>query len=360
MIQEPRYMFVVKDASSNQYEFHNATERAYEHYENDIGRCRFFVPYSDLKLTPTSISDHSFSEILIYRNESLVWQGFIQMLQDTIDGVWVYGETYIAALEWYGVRYDQAYSTDNISTLIGDEYDNIVARASNFPLAKITKGTIQNPYQTGTTDALTLTRTLFNETMLSVLKDMVALSRGEETSAWGQNAVFNISFSATAPTFSFTRNAGAEQADVIFELDSEIVDFNIITDLRYITNECKGFTVAAGPIILTSTATDATSNSTWYRREGYPYFPNLTSQADLDQLVKNVVSKGKNPEVTMNLKFASGLKPLDGYSISDKVKLRINRGRVHIDEYRRVVGMEVNIDNSGVESAVPILQKLRT
>jgi hypothetical protein len=51
---------------------------------------------------------------------------------------------------------------------------------------------------------------------------------------------------------------------------------------------------------------------------------------------------------------------LDGYSISDKVKLRINRGRVHIDEYRRVVGMEVNIDNSGVESAVPILQKLRT
>jgi len=360
MIQEPRYMFVIKDASGNQYEFQKATERAYEHYENDVGRCRFFVPYNDLKLTTSSVVDNAFSEILIYRNETLVWQGMVQMIQDVVDGVWVYGETYLAALAWYGVRYDQEYTTANISTLIGNEYDNIVGRASDFLQAKITKGTIENPYQTDTTNALTVTRTLFNESFLNVLKEMVAVSKGEETSTWSQNTVFDISFSATAPTFTFKRNAGSAKADVIFELDSEIVDFNIVTDMRYITNESKGFVVTEGPKILTSTESAATSASTWYRRESYPYYPNVTSQADLDHLVDNVVANGKSPGVSMNLKFAAGLAPLDGYSISDNVKLRIKRGRIDIDEYRKVVGMEVNIDNAGVENTVPILQKLRT
>lgn len=358
MIQEPKYLFIVKDASGNQYEFGDATERAYEVYENDVGRCRFFVSHNNLKLTTSSIVDSAFSEILIYRNGTLVWQGMIQMLQDTVDGVWVYGETYLAALGWYGVRYNQVYTAQNISKLIGDEYDNIVARADDFPSAKLTKGTIENPYITSTTNALTVTRTLFNEDLLTVLKEMVTLSRGEETAAWSQNTVFGISFSATAPTFSFTRNAGSAKADVVFELGSEIVDFNIITDMRTITNEAKGFGVASGPMVLTSTES-ASSGSVWYRRESYPFYPSVTSQADLDQLVDNVVAEGKNPYVNMNLKFSSGLAPFDGYALSDTVKIRIRRGRINIDEYRRVVGMEVSIDNTGVESAVPVLRRLR-
>lgn len=359
MIQEVKYTFIVKDASGNEYEFDNCTERAWEVYENDVGRCRFFVPYSDLKLTASSIIDSAFSEILIYRNGTLVWQGFTQMLQDGLDGVWVYGETFLAALSWYGVRYNQAYTTANISTLIGDEYDNIVARSDDFLSAKITKGTIENPYLVSTTNALTITRTLFNEDFLTVLKEMVAVSRGQETGAWSQNTVFNISFSTTAPTFSFTRNAGSEKADVIFELGSEITDFNIITDMRNITNESKGFSVAEGPKVLTSTESHSTSASTWYRRESYPFYPNVTSQANLDQLVNGLVAESNVPSMSMNIKFSAGLAPFDGYSLSDMVKLRIKRGRLNIDVFRRVVGMEVNIDNSGVENSVPILQKVR-
>src|SRR3990167_3406047 len=105
----PIYVFIIKDSSGNQYEFERCTSRAWEYYENDVGRCRLFVPYNDLKLSTTSIPDGTYSEILIYRNGTLTWQGIVQIVQDVVDGVWVYGETFMAALGWYGVRYDQEY-----------------------------------------------------------------------------------------------------------------------------------------------------------------------------------------------------------------------------------------------------------
>lgn len=360
MIQEPRYMFIIKDGSSNLYEFQDATERAYENYENDVGRCRFFIPNNDLKLSSSSVPGAAYSEILIYRNETLVWQGIVQIVQDTSDGTWVYGETFMAALGWYGVRYDQAYSATAVGTIITNEYDNIETRTGNFLTAKITQGTIQTPYQTSTSNDLTITRTLYNDNFLEFLKEMVAVARGEMTAAWDQNTVFNISFSATAPTFTFTRNVGSDKADVIFEMDSEIIDFSIPSDNRYIYNSVKGFAVQEGPKVLTKTSTDTTSRTSWYLRENYPYYGTATSQTDLDQRNDDFLAEAKDPNVGMSLKFVSGIAPLDGYSMGDSVKIRINTGRISIDEYRRVIGYEVDISNNGIENTKLLLQKERT
>lgn len=356
----PKYVFLIEDSSGNEYEFEKATSRAWEYYQNDVGRCRFFVPYNDLKLTTSSVPTGAFSEIRIYRDASLVWQGMVQIVQDTKDGTWVYGETFLAGLGWYGTQYNQAYSAQNISKLVGDEYDSIVGRSNDFLAAKITKGTIQNPYQTGTTTNLTVTRTLFNDNYLQLLKELVIVARGEMTSSWSQNTVFNISFSETAPTFTFTRDVGSQKADVVFELDSEIVDFNIPYDFRDIVNEGKGFAVAEGPSILTSTESDATSAGSWYRRERYPFYPNVTAQDDLDQQVDDLVLEKKDPYTRMDLKFAAGLTPFDGYVMGDSIKIIVSKGRVDIDEWRRVVGMEVTILDTGVEQTVPILKKDRT
>jgi hypothetical protein len=286
----------------------------------------------------------------------------VQMMQDGLNGVWVYGETFMAALAWSGVRYNQEYIAAGINTIVSDEYDNIIARNNNFLNSRVTKGTIELPYLHDTTTTLPVTRTFFNEDFLSVLKDMVALARSQEKDPndWGQNTTFNISFSETTPTFTFLRNVGANRPNTILELDSEIVDFNLITDMRGIQNEFKAFTVTSGPEILTSTSTNAVSAGKWYRREGYPFFPNLNSQSDLDTVVERMVLEWQNPFTSMNLKFVSGMKPFDGYSMGDRVKVRIKRGRINIDEYKRVVGMEVNIDNTGVESTTPILQRVLT
>lgn len=361
MILKPKYTFVIKDTSDKLYEFNNCTQRAWEWYENDVGRCRFFVPYSDLKLTTSSVPDDRFAEILIYRDGTLVWQGMIQMLQDGLDGVWVYGETFMAALAWYGVRYDQVYTTATISSLISDEYDNIAARSYSFFNSKITKGTISTAV-----DILPITRTFYNENLLSVLRDTTSIAMSgvlEPTDAL--NIVFNISFSATSPTFSYG-NVGAVKENVILELDSELVDLNNITDMRSIANWLKSYTVTSGPDILTSQV-NISPTPVWYTREMYPFFPNINSQADLDRITNMLLKENNVPTVTTNIKFVAGLKPFDGYSMGDIIRLRVKRGRIDTtkdvyssyNDYRRVVGMEVQIDEAGVEYTKPILRKLR-
>lgn len=355
-----KYVFVIRDASGNLYEFERCTKRAWEWYENDVGRCRFFIPHNDIKLTTTSVSDAASSEIRIYRDGSLVWQGITQVIQDTVDGTWVYGETYMAALGWYGVRYNQAYSSTAIGTIITNEYDNIETRSSNFLTAKITQGTIETPYLVSSTNNLTITRTLFHENFLYFLKQMVLTSRSEMTSSWSQYTTFNISFSETTPTFTFLRDTGDDKANVVLALDSEIVDFNIPKDFRDIQSYVKGLAIASGPQVLNSEQNDTTAASSWYRREFYPLFNNVTAQTDLDKRSSNFLNDRKQPRREMKIKLAAGLSPFDGYSMGDSIKLVIETGRVSINEYRRVIGMEVQIDDTGVEQTVPILQKART
>lgn len=354
------YAFIIKDQSGNLYEFNNCVNRAWDNYENDVGRCRFFIPHNDVKLTTSSVSDSAFSEIRVYRDGTLVWQGLTSIIQDTIDGTWVYGETFMAALKWYSTRYDQAYAATAIGTIITNEYDNIETRSNNFLTAKITQGTIQSPYQTSTTSNLTLDRTLYHNNFFQFLREMVIVARGEMTSSWSQNSVFNISFHESTPTFTFTRDVGADKSDVIFELDSEILEFNIPRDLRPIENSIKAFAIAEGPTVLTKTSTDSTSQTNFYLREAYPYFDSVSNQTDLDQRTDDLLKELKDPKREMKIKFATGLAPFDGYVMGDNVKLRINRGRVNIDEFRRVIGMEVIIEDSGVEKTTPILQKERS
>ena len=355
----PKYQFVIKDQSGNLYEFENCTRRAWSVYENDVGRCRFFIPKNDLKLSTTSVNDGQFSEIKIYRNGTLTWQGMIQAIQDTTDGVFVYGETYLAALGWYAVRFQQAYSAAQIDTIITAEYDDIEARANDFLAAKITQGTIEAPYLTGTSTPITITRTLFHENFLDFLKQMMFTARAEISSSFDQYAVFNISFHETTPTFSFLRNVGADKPNVVFELGSEIAEINIPRDFRTIENEGKGFAVAPGPTALTSTETASTSQTNFYRRESYPYYNNVTGQTDLDKRVNNRIAEKKDPLRDLYIRFAAGLAPFDGYVLGDSVMVRIDTGRLDVAEYRRVIGMEVSIDRTGVESAKPILQEAR-
>lgn len=357
-----RYVCIIKDADGNQYEFEQATNRAWERYENDVGRCHFTVAYNDDKLTASSIPTNKFSEILIYRNESLVWQGFIAYLVDSKDGTEVYGLSWLEVLKWYGVGYNTTYTSQNIgSGIISPIYDIIALRGNNILSAKLTKGTIHDPYQTGTSTAKTISRTVFNENFFDLLKDMVSVSSADSPSGtWKQDAVFDVSLSATAPTFSFTRDVGSDKADVRFELDSEIVDFQFHTDLRSLYNDITGYAIQEGPKVITNNQADATSKTNYYRRELYPFFGTASNSNELTEKTKNSLKQLKDVGRYIQLQFAAGLVPFDGYAMGDAVKVLISRGRVSLDEYFRVVGMEVTIDNNGVEQVTPVLQKKRT
>jgi len=356
----PTYSVIIKDGSSILWEFDKASQIQWERYENKVGVARFLVPRTDFKLSPTSVAlgKHEFR---IYRDGLLVWQGLVMLTEDNKDGTFIYGLDLMEVLKWYQIGKDVKYTTKKIGTEIISPIWNAIAARSNAALGSlITKGTIEDPYQTGTSTPKTISKTTFEEDFFSFLNDMVALSRADSPSgAWEQNTVFDVTLSETAPTFRFRRNVGVDKPQVRFQLDSEITDYDFVNDGRDVKNTVTGYTITTNPSTLTSTQTDATSQTTYYRREFSPLFETLDAQNALDERTKDFLKEFKDSNEVILVQFAAGLTPFDGYVMGDNVKVIIDRGRVNVDEFYRVVGMRVAY-HAGVEVAVPILQEKRT
>lgn len=362
MATQPNYVVLIKSKDGlTSYEFRGVSDIQYEWYENEVGRCYFKIPTNDLILNSTSIPANSFQEIIIFRNGSLVWQGFVAYVFDTVNTCNIYGLTYMELFKWYRSGYKTVYTAKKIgSEFISPIYD-IAAALGDSILARITKGTIQNPYNTSTAVEKVITKTVYDEPFYELLQDMVAISRADSpVGAWKQDAVFEVTFNETTPTFNFWRNVGSDKADVIYQLDSEIVDFSYGTDFRFIQNDIKGFGVIAGPDVITSPQTEATSITGYYRRQISPYYGSVTNQTQLDEKTKDFLKEYKDPLRHFSITLAAGMTPFNGYSMGDGIKIRINRGRINLDEFFRVIGMEVSLENKGVEIVKPILERKRT
>jgi hypothetical protein len=360
MPTQPKYNVILKLADGKKYDFEQYVDLAYEDYENQPGRCRFSIPSNDLKLALVT-NDEQFIQILITRNGTLCWQGFVACITDDIQSTTFYGLSLLECLKWYRVGFNTAYTSKKIGTeIISPIWDAIDARSGAILGDIIKKGTIEDPYQSGTTTAKTVTRTVFDEDFFTLCLQMIAEARADSPNgAFIQNTVMAISLSETAPTFSFLRNVGADKPLKIFELDSDISDFVYTKDFRYIKNDIKGLAVAEGPEVLNSTQTDATSQSSYYLRE-ISQVTGATSQTELDEETKDILETSKNPEGSWYLSFSSGLVPYDGYVMGDNVKVRISKGRVDVDDYFRVIGMEITVNNDGSEVVHPILEEVRS
>jgi hypothetical protein len=360
-LEQPKYSIIVKLPDGKKYEFEQTTDVEWDSYENLPGRCVFSIPYNDPKITAIS-DDAQFIQIFIYRDQVLVWQGFVAYIVDEKEKTTIYGLGLLECLKWYRVGYDTDYNDKKIGTeILSPIWDIIDAKTGAILGDVIKKGTFEDPYTVGTSTAKKVYKTVFDEDLFTLCQEMIYVSRADSPSgAWKQDTVMAISLSETAPTFSFSRDVGTDKSQVIFELDSEIVDFSQNKDFRFIKNDVKGMSVIEGPKVITSTQTDTTSRTTYYLREISNVFGNLTSQTELDEKSKDYLKEKKDSTKDWYLTFATGLKPFDGYVMGDYVKVRINRGRVNIDDYFRVVGMEVTLTNQGVELVKPILQRKRS
>lgn len=360
-VVQPKYQAVLKLPSGVRVEFEQFSGLRWEDYENNVGRCVFGVPHNDPKLALITNTDQ-FIQIYIYRNSSLVWQGFVAFVSDDKNKTEFYGLSLLETLKWYRVGYNTSYSSKKIgSEVISPVWDAIAGRSGAALGSLITKGSIENPYDTGTSNEKTVSTTTFDEDFFTLCQQMIAVSNSDSPSgAWVQETVMAISLSDTAPTFSFLRNVGTDKTELVFELDSEISDFLFTKDLRYIRNDVKGLAILTGPKTDTNTQTDSTSQTAYYLREISLMFDVTSTTAELTQKVKNYLKDAKDPEANWYLSFTSNQAPYNGYVMGDNLLVRINRGRVNLNSYFRVVGMEVTVTDQGVELTHPILQQKRT
>jgi len=356
-----KYSPVIILPTGERYEFEKFSELEYDEYENQPGRIKFSVPVTDPKLD-NLVDVSKFLRIHLYRNGILCWQGFVAFVSDDIHKTTFYGLGYLECLKWYRVGWNTTYTGKKIGTeIISPIWDAIDARTGAILGDIIKKGNIEDPYTTSTTNAKTINRTVFDEDFFTLCQQMIYISRSNSpTGAWVQNTVMGVSLSETAPTFSFLRNVGSDKPLAIFELDSEISDFLYSQDLRYIRNDVKGLGIISGPQVINKTETDSTSRGTHYLREISYLFDSISSQSELDEQTKDFLKQNKDPVENWYLSFTSKKAPYDGYLMGDSIRVRINRGRVALDSYFRVIGMEVVVTDSGVEIPHPILEGVRT
>jgi hypothetical protein len=358
---QPKYNVILKLPTGEKYDFEKFSGLRWEDYENQPGRCTFSVPQDDPKLA--NLQDtNKFIQIIVLRDSVLVWQGFVAFISDDLDKTTFYGLSLLECLKWYRSGYNTVYTTKKLgSEIISPIWDAIDGRSGAILGDIVKKGTIEDPYTTGTTDAKTITRTTFDEDFFTLCTQMIYLARADSPSgAWVQNTVMAVSLSETDPTFSFLRNVGEDKPQVIFELDSEIVDYLYTQDYRLIRNDVKGLAIVAGPEVINNTQTDATSQSLHYLREISMVFSNLSSASELEQRTKDFLKDSKLVESSWYLSFTSSIAPYAGYSMGDNIMVRINRGRVNLSTYFRVIGMEVTVSDQGSEICHPILEQKRT
>lgn len=361
MAVQPKYSVVLKLPTGVKYEFEQYSGLQWEDYENQPGRCKFSIPYTDRKLLNLTDTNR-FIQIYIYRDGTLFWQGFVAFVSDDVNKTTFYGLSLLETLKWYRSGYNTTYTTQKIgSQIISPIFDAINSRTGAILGDVVAKGTIEDPYTTGTSTEKTITRTVFDETFFDLCQEMIAISRADSPSgAWVQNTVMAVSLSETAPTFSFLRNVGANKPQVIFELDSELTDFLYTQDYRFIQNDIKGLAIISGPKIETSTVTDSTSVTNHYLREISPVFDRISTASELTERTKNFLKESKDIESNWYLSFTASIAPYNGYVMGDNVIVRLNRGRVSLNTYFRVIGMEVTVSDQGSEITHPILQEVRS
>jgi len=366
------YHVIIKDSSGELHEFEKFSSLSYELYENEVGVCKFLLPYSDSKMTAESVEAGK-GIIRIYREGVLVWQGFVSVIEDSKDGSTIYGFDFKETLKWYRVGFsitepENDFPDGNVfdekrigSEIISPIWDIIATRTNPFIGGVVQKGTIQNPNVVGSdTTRKRVSFTRADEDFFTLIKEMVALSRADSPSgSWKQDTVFDISLEEDTPTFTFLRDVGEDKPDVRLELGSEITDFLLTEDASGIRNSIRGLTVTDAPKVLQNTQTDTASRTEFYLRDIGIVFPSADKQSALNEKTKDYLKEKKDVRKDVAVGFASGLKPFDGYQMGDGVKVLINRGRVDVDEFYRVVGMRVGYE-AGVELTVPILRRKRT
>lgn len=337
-------------------EFENSKDISLTRFLSSAGELVFTIPKQDPKFALlTGMKSH----LKFVRNGTVIWKGNYDFLREDANNYTIFGSTYEALMDNYLVV-PTAPSTSTVRTFtakkLGTEVAQILfneAKAlTNSLLANFTLGTVENPYTPDTTTEMTPNMEFDYDT----LYDAVAKS------AMAGGADFEIT---PSKVFNFYRRKGANKADIVLHLKdlepSNIVNYQRDTDFRRIGNDIYAFGVGVGVNFLKANTTDSTSQTTYglmQKNLGMPKY--LVDQASLNKLVDDQIELIKNPpQVTEPQIVSSGFGFLDGWDIGDNVKVSIDHGGTLIDEYRRVIGVQLAYANSGAESIHVYLDVVR-
>jgi len=301
-------------------------------YLNDGGEFFMTLPYNHPQMAAVSPLRTHYS---VHRwNGSAydeIFNGLVTDMDATPDEVVFYGENYLNLLQTTIDNNLVTYSNQEIGSIFSAEFSNAISgdNTQQGRLGFMTVGTVNTTGQSTTVISAYTPR-------LDFLKGLADIVSSNTTSL----PVFYIS--RTSPfTFEFRSHRSTTREEILLEYGGLVNDFRYIpygpefaTYVRGIGQKREGATV------LYSTQTWASESEFGHIARAKVYI-DVVNQTALDRMVKKDARKygATGQRVALALRV-NGLAPWDGYDLGDKIRIKISRGPVEVNQLYTLSGLE--------------------
>ena len=327
-------------------EFENVKNIGWSDYLNDVPQAFFTINQDDPKISLLR-SYKGKSHVRIWRNDDLVWTGWMAMEVDanSTDAIfYCYG--YLAGLFWMHTGWDQSWTSAKVQTIVSDSWTRAKTILTNSRLGFVSTGTIESPFTTagGPTEITLPAYGGFYKRLLFVMQEMAAISASDTS----QTTLFEITH-ALSPTFNFWKDRATTISDLKWEWGDRVVqDFSAYE----MPIEHRNDILAVGSIprdALARTEVEDTADmttSSWGRMQESVFFAWARDDTEVDRVTKLRASKALTDSTATTLVFYPGAETPPGTSASkwrlgDKVRVVIDRGVTNIDADMQIVGVKV-------------------
>lgn len=337
---------------------------------SDYGKCLFRVESRDPVFDTYGdvLQPHTYN-VRIKRDGTTVWQGaIVNNPQRTKNFVEVEAYEYLYYLDKILVRRssnnpstgtaDNLYRIFSSGTMSSAISTLITEAASDFgsphPLHTLTAGTIDNPnYTQGFTDSAGTAKTgawNFSSTV-QLQYDFNTVYYVIKEFGLYTHCDFNIT---TDLKFNFKTFLGNKQNNIVFQYDSgamgNIVDYNLPRLGRRMVNDLWGIATDLNGTIFHIEQKDTTSVNTYGKLEDAVAFKDVKDKNFLSQRIKEDLFFVKDPDSgPVNILLDERAYPLGQYDIGDIVTVKIKDNVINYQNRRRIVGITVNLHDTGRE-----------
>jgi hypothetical protein len=378
MYDNPEYRILVRQFTApNVYspgplllEITNWYNIGWANYVNDVPEAFFTILQKEADSAHDVLRSYEGrAHVEIMRNEDLIWRGWLMESDATDRDVVFYCYGYLAGLYWAATNWAQTFTNATIGSIVTTLYDQAKDRQINgndVSLLKwIPRNTVQSPVTTtgGGTAIVLPTYKVHHKRVLFVMRELAAIGMSDT-----QNTVVFEITPDVAPKFNFHKDRSIDRPNVVLEWgDDQMAGFRILR--APVHRRSRIFGVGSNPqnLALRYTWTDSDSVlSTHGLREEALYLAWVRDQEELQRVTKLRAARARRVDNDVMLRFyPNSITPphykdplAEGFSLADRVRVKINEGITNIDTWMHVLGVQTNVGRGGVERTSMILQEL--
>lgn len=322
----------------------NPTNLAWTEYVNEVGEAFWTLAQKDPKvallLTTEALLNYR-PHVQIYRNEELVWAGWLGEVDENDTDIIFYAYSYLSGFYDLLEHYNAKWTGQTVATIVEAAFDQAQA-LTDSRVAWFTQGTIENPVTTsgGATGIIVPLYRAPYKRILSVFREMAALSISDTTN----HVIFEVT---PAGVFNFWKNRKATVQDTRSSYGGGMVrSFRRIR--RPVQRRNQLYAVGTSPtsVNLNVTATDTTERDTWGLSQEPLYFSFVKDAQELTRVTNLRLKRAVRTDTDLYLSYHKNATipyPATSYTYrpGDVVAVDINHGATRISESKVIMGQQV-------------------